>query len=204
MKSCKTPWFQAKMRRMLTYNEITPHKFIIIDGEPYEVLSSHVFRKQMRKPVNQTKLKNLISGKVIERSFHATEKADEASLTTREVKYLYQNRGEYWFCELADPSKRFSLSNELIGDRGNFMKANSSVELAIFGEKIIGVNIPIKVELKVKEAAAAVKGNTVQGGVKQVTLETGATLNVPMFINEGDIIRINTETGEYVERVEKA
>ncbi len=188
---------------MLTYNEITPHTYVVIDGEPYEVLSSHVFRKQMRKPVNQTKLKNLISGKVIERSFHATEKAVEADLSTREVTYLYTNRGEYWFCELDDPSKRFSLSNELIGDRGNFMKANSPTELAIFDEKIIGVTIPIKVELKVKEAAAAVKGNTVQGGVKQVTLETGATINVPMFINEGDIIRINTETGAYTERVEK-
>ena len=83
------------------------------------------------------------------------------------------------------------------------MKTNALVELAIFNEKIIAVVLPIKVELKVKEAAAAVRGNTVQGGTKQVTLETGATVNVPMFIGEGDVIRINTETGEYVERVEK-
>ncbi|OGG63532.1 hypothetical protein A3D66_00285 [Candidatus Kaiserbacteria bacterium RIFCSPHIGHO2_02_FULL_50_9] len=189
---------------MLEYNQITPHQYIVLDGAPHEVLSSHVFRKQMRKPVNQTKLKNLITGKVTERAFHATEQAQEAEIETRKVKYLYQNREEYWFCEENNPSKRFSLSEELIGDGGKFMKANALVELAIFQEKIIGVKLPIKVELKVTEANPAVKGNTVQGGTKQVTLETGTTVNVPMFINEGDIIRINTETGEYVERIEKA
>ncbi|HEY4517398.1 MAG TPA: elongation factor P [Candidatus Paceibacterota bacterium] len=188
---------------MLQYNEITPHKFVVLDGAPHEVLTSHVFRKQMRKPVNQTKLKNLITGKVTERAFHATEQADEADIDTRNVKYLYTNKGEYWFCEESDPSKRFELSEDLVGEGGKFMKTNALVELAIFNEKIIAVVLPIKVELKVKEAAAAVRGNTVQGGTKQVTLETGATVNVPMFIGEGDVIRINTETGEYVERVEK-
>ena len=188
---------------MLEYNEITPHRYIVLDGQPFEVLTSHVFRKQMRKPVNQTKLKNLITGKVTERSFHATEQADEADITTRNVKYLYTNRDEYWFCEADDPSKRFSLSEEQIGEQGKFLKANSMVELAIFEKKIIGVKLPIKVELKVTEANPAVKGNTVQGGTKLVTLETSAEVQVPMFINEGDIIRLNTETGEYVERVEK-
>ena len=200
---------------MLEYNEITPHRYIRLDGQPFEVLTSHVFRKQMRKPVNQTKLKNLITGKVTERSFHATEQADEADITTRNVKYLYTNRDEYWFCEADDPSKRFSLSEDQIGEQGKFLKVNSMVELAIFEDpnskaklatgqgKIIGVRLPVKVELKVTEANPAVKGNTVQGGTKLVTLETSAEVQVPMFINEGDIIRLNTETGEYVERVEK-
>ena len=189
---------------MLAYNDITPKKYIVLDGAPYEVLTSHVFRKQMRKPVNQTKLKNLMTGKVTERAFHATEQADEAEIEVRKVKYLYTNRGEYWFCEENDPSKRFQLSEEQVGEGGAFMKANSPVELALFDDKIIAVKIPVKVELKVTEANPAVKGNTVQGGTKQVVLETGAVLNVPMFIGEGDIIRVNTDTGDYVERVDKA
>jgi len=189
--------------RMLDYNEIKPRKYVVMEGEPYEVLSSHVFRKQMRKPVNATKLKNLMTGKVMEYSFHASEKTEEAEILSREVKYLYLNKGEYWFCEKDDPSKRFSLSEDFIGDQGKFMKPNSLVELLSFQERNIGVKLPIKVELKVKEAPPGIKGNTAQGGTKLVTLETGAGINAPLFVNEGDILRINTETGEYVERVQK-
>ncbi|MEK7568786.1 MAG: elongation factor P, partial [Patescibacteria group bacterium] len=84
-----------------------------------------------------------------------------------------------------------------------FLKANTIVTAMVFDEKIIGVRLPIKVDLLVKEAPPAVRGNTVQGGTKEVTLETGATIYTPMFINEGDLIRVNTETGEYADRVEK-
>ncbi len=186
---------------MLEYNEITLRKFILVDGEPYEVMASHVFRKQQRKPVNATKLRNLITGNIKEISFHQSEKAEEADLSTKKIKYLYNNKGEYWFCEEKDPSKRFQLASEMIGDAGKFMKANSLIDALIFDEKIIGVKLPIKVDLKVTEAHPAVKGDTAKGGNKQVTLETGATINVPMFIQQGEILRINTETGEYTERV---
>lgn len=186
---------------LLEYNEIRPKKYIVFEGEPYEVLDSHVFRKQQRKPVNATKLRNLITGRVTEHSFHQSDKVEEAEIQSRKVKYLYTNRGEFWFCEENDPSKRFQLDAEHVGESIKFVKANSLIEVMNFGETVLGVRLPIKVELKVKEAAPAVKGNTVQGGVKQVVLETGTTINTPMFINEGDIIRINTETGEYVERV---
>ena len=188
---------------MLEYNEVTVRKYIELEGEPYEVLTSHVFRKQMRKPVNQTKLKNLITGKVVEQAFHATERVLEAEIDLKKAKYLYENKGQFWFSEESDPSKRFFLTEEILGVASNFMKPNSMVDLSIFGEKIIGVRMPVKVELKVTEANPAVRGNTVQGGTKQVTLETGAILQVPMFINEGDIIRVNTETGEYVDRADK-
>ncbi len=186
---------------MLEYNEITVRKCIVFEGEPYEVLSSHVFRKQMRKPVNATKLKNLISGRVVEHSFGANDKAEEAEIETRKVKFLYGNRGELWFCEEADPSKRFKMEEDLIGDAAKFMKPNSLVEVREFDGRIIGVKLPIKVELKVTEAPPAVKGDTAKGGTKVITLETGATINAPIFIAEGEIVRINTETGEYVERV---
>lgn len=186
---------------MLEYNEIKERKYIIFDDEPYEVLSSHVFRKQMRKPVNATKLKNLISGRVVEHSFGATDKAEEADIEYRNIKYLYNNRGEWWFCEENDPSKRFKLTPEFLGDAVKFLKVNSIVEAKLFNDNIFGINLPVKVELKVTDAPPAVKGDTAKGGNKYITLETGASITAPMFINEGDVIRINTETGEYVERV---
>lgn len=191
---------------MLEYNEIRERKYIIYEDEPYEVLSSHVFRKQQRKPVNQTKLKNLISGRVVEVSFHSTDKVDEADMTTRKIKFLYKNKGEYWFCSEKDASDRFMLADDVLGSAGKFLKENSSVEAIIFtddddNERIIGVKVPIKMEFKVVEAPPSIKGNTAQGGTKPVVLESGATINAPLFVNEGDTVRINTETGEYVERV---
>lgn len=188
---------------MLEYNEILKGKVILVGDEPYEVLDAHVFRKQQRKPVNQTKLRHLITGKVTEQAFHVSEKAEEADLSTKAVKYLYTNKGERWFCAENNPADRFMLSEETIGQGAQFLKPNMVVEALVFDEKIIGVKIPIKMELTVTEAPPAVKGNTAQGGSKQITLETGATLNAPLFINEGDIVRINTTTGEYVERVDK-
>ncbi|MDE1925239.1 MAG: elongation factor P [Patescibacteria group bacterium] len=188
---------------MLEYNEILPKKVILLDGEPYEVLDAHVFRKQMRKPVNQTKLRHLITGKVTEQAFHQAEKAEEADLSLKPVKYLYNNRGEWWFSSVRNPADRFKLAQDIIGPAGHYLKPDTEVEALVFDEKIIAVRVPIKVELLVKEAPPAVKGNTVQGGTKQVVLETGATIQTPMFVNEGDIVRVNTELGTYVERVDK-
>ncbi len=192
---------------MLDYNDIKPKKFIVLDGEPYEVLDSHVFRKQQRKPVNATKLKNLITGGVREHSFAVSDKVNEAEIEEREIIYLYNNKGEYWFCEANDKSKRFQLEAEKVQAKIVYVKPNSTLRLQMFGDpaspaggRFVGLKIPIKVELLVKEAAPAVKGNTVSGGVKQVVLETGLTVNTPMFINLGDTVIINTETGEYVER----
>ena len=185
---------------MLDYNDIKPKKFIILDGEPFEVLEAHVFRKQQRKPVNATKLKNLITGGVREHSFAVSDKVDEAEIEEREVIYLYNNKNEYWFCEANDKSKRFKLEPEKVQNKIVFVKPNSSIKLLTFGERLLGIKIPIKMELQVKEAAPAVRGNTVSGGVKQVTLETGLVINTPMFVNLGDTVIVNTETGEYVER----
>ena len=174
-----------------------------MDGEPYIVLSSHVFRKQQRKPVNQTKLKNLVSGRVIEYSFHQSEKAEEAEVEKKKTTYLYNSRGEWWFCDSSDRSKRFSAKEELVGEQGKFLKQNSPLTTLVFKEKIIGFEIPIKVELEVVDAPPAIKGDTAQGGNKQVKLETGVMISAPMFVEKGDVLRVNTETGEYVERVMK-
>ena len=185
---------------ILQYNEATVGTFIIYEGQPYEVLESRVFRMQQRKPVNATKMRNIISGNVVQHSFGVSDKMEEAELNTKPVKYLYTNKGEYWFCEEKDASKRFKLELSMLGDGIKFIKANSLVDALIFEEKIIGIKLPIKVELKVTEAPPAVKGDTSKGALKQVTLETGATINAPLFINEGEVIRINTQTGDYVER----
>ncbi|OHA20491.1 MAG: hypothetical protein A2849_00650 [Candidatus Taylorbacteria bacterium RIFCSPHIGHO2_01_FULL_51_15] len=193
---------------MLSYNEILPKKYIVYERAPFEVLDARIFRMQQRKPVNQTKLKNLFTGKVTEITFHQADKVDEASINTREVKYLYTNKGQHWFSEAGDPSKRFSLTEELVGPGGRFLKPNSLIEILTWKEdeesegegKMIGIKLPIKVDLKVTEAPPAVKGDTAKGGAKVITLETGATVSAPMFIAEGDMVRINTDTGEYVER----
>jgi elongation factor P len=186
---------------MLDYNEATVHTYIIYENEPWEVIASHVFRKQQRKPVNAVKMRNLITGRITEVSFHVSDRIEEAEIDKKEVKYLYTNRGEFWFCEASDPSKRFPLPEEMIGVGSKFLKPNTVVDAMIFNEKIIGVKMPIKMELKVIEAHEATKGNTAQGATKSVKLETGAEIQVPMFIKEGDVVRVNTETGDYTDRV---
>ena len=187
---------------MLEYSEVKEGKYIIYEGEPFEVVSSHVFRKQQRKPVNATKLRSLLTGRITENSFHVSDKIEEAEIEKKEIKYLYDNRGEFWFCEPNDPSKRFPLEEAMIGQASKFLKENSVVEAMLFREKIIAVKLPIKVDLEVTEAAPAVKGNTAQNATKSVKLETGAEIQVPMFIKEGDTVRVNTETGQYTDRVQ--
>ena len=189
---------------ILSYNEIVQKKVIEYNGEPYKVLSSHVFRMQQRKPVNQTKLQHLVSGKVVEISFHQNESAPEAEIERMEATYLYTNRGESWFCEQGNPKNRFSFPEDVVHDKIQWLKTNAPAEVLVYKEKPITVEIPVKVDLRVTEAPPAVKGDTATGGNKQVVLETGATVLTPLFINPGDILRINTDTGEYVERMEKA
>jgi len=186
---------------MLDYNEASVHKYIIYENEPWEVIASHVFRKQQRKPVNATKLRNLITGRITEVSFHVSDKIAEADIDKKEVKYLYTNKGEYWFAETNDASKRFQLPEEMIGTGAKFLKPNITVDAMLFNDKIIGLKIPIKMELKVTEAHETSKGNTAQGATKAVVLETGAEIQVPMFIKEGDVVRVNTDTGQYTDRV---
>ncbi len=189
---------------VLSYNEILTKKVIIFNDEPCLVVDHHVFRKQQRKPVNITKLKGLISGRMIENTFHVSESATEADLEKQSVTYIYESKGEYWFHMTGKPGERFTLSADMIGTQIKFLKAKSEVDAVVFKDKIIGVNIPIKVELKVTEAMDAVRGNSSSGVQKEVTLETGAKVMVPMFINEGDVVAINTESGDYSERITKA
>ena len=189
----------------LQYSEIREKKIIIHADEPCEVVESHVARTQQRKPQNQVKLRSLISGKVFPATFHVADSADEADIIKRDVTFLYTNRGEFWFCDPEDKSKRFKLDAVLIGNAEKFLKPNGNVTVLIWDndnvETVIKLSLPIKMNFKVKEAPPAVRGDTSKSGNKVITLENGATLNAPMFIKEGDVISVNTETGEYVERV---
>jgi elongation factor P len=191
----------------LEYSEIREKKIIIHDDEPCEVIESHVARTQQRKPQNQVKLKSLISGKTFAATFHVSDKADEADIEKRDVKFLYANKGEFWFADPEDPKNRFKLDSSLVGDSGKFFKENGLVQALVWDndgtEQTIKITLPIKIEFRVKEAPPAVKGNTAQGGNKIITLENGTTVNAPMFIEEGDVVSVNTETGNYVERVTK-
>ena len=189
----------------LEYSEIRSGKIILHDDEPCEVVDSHVARTQQRKPQNQVKLRSLISGKVFPATYHVSDKADEADIEKRDVKFLFQNKGEFWFCSPENPADRFKLDENLLGNTAKFLKANETVSALVWTndddeEKTIGLKLPIKMEFKVKEAPPAVRGDTSKGGIKVIILENGAHLNAPMFINEGDTIRVNTDTGEYVER----
>lgn len=191
---------------MLEYNEITLRKIIVWDGQPHEVMASHVFRKQQRKPVNATKLKNLITGRIAEISFGGSEKAEEADIMVRTALYLYKAKGEIWLCDPKDRSNRYTMKEEIAGDKMKYIKENSEIELIIYTndedeEQVIGIKVPVKVELLVTDAPPSIKGSTMTGGNKVATVETGASVNVPLFINIGEKIRINTETGEYTERV---
>lgn len=187
---------------MLSYNELKPKTYIVFNGDPWEVVSVHVFRKQQRKPVNQTKIRNLKTGKVIDQTFHQSEKVEPADIETRTLTYIYNNRGEWWFHEAENPSARMSIPEDTLGENRKFLKEQTDVDVLFFESEPIGIHVPIKMQLKVTEAPPNVKGNTATGGTKPVTLETGAVVNAPLFIEAGDTIEVNTETGEYTNRVQ--
>ncbi len=194
---------------MLNYNEIKERKYIILDDEPYEVVSAQVSRKQANKPVNKTKLKSLVSGRVIEHTFHVSDKANEADMSKKDIVYIYSRGDEHWFHTDGDKSDRFTLDSDVVNNALDFVASNETVEALVYTdnddeENIIGLKLPIKVELEVTEAPPAIKGNTATGGDKLVTVSTGAKVTAPLFINVGDVIAVNTDTGEYTERVSKA
>ena len=190
---------------MLEYNEIKEKKIIIYSDEPCEVIESHVARTQQRKPQNQIKLKSLLSGRTFNTTFHVSDKADEADVNKKDVKFLYVNNGEYWFADPNNPKDRFKLDEKILGDSVKFLKSNENVSALVWDnddkDQIISIKLPIKMEFTIKDAPPSIKGNTANGGGKVVTLENGVNINAPFFLNTGDKIRINTETGEYVERV---
>jgi len=188
---------------MLSINDLKPGVIFILDGQPYQVLSANHLKMQMRKPVLQTRIKNLINGKVMEKNLQHSENFEEAEIEKSKVEYLYNHRGEYWFCKADDPSQRFSLTEDVLADNRHYLKPHVPIEAFKFQGRIIAIALPIKMDFQVVEAPPNIRGNTAQGGTKIATIESGAKISVPLFIEEGDIIKVNTERGEYVERSQK-
>ena len=188
---------------MLTHTDLHPGVQFIFEGQPWEVLEASMMKTAQRRPVIQSKIKNLLDGRVQEKNFQQGDVFDEADLGKREIKFLYQTKGQYFFCDPKDPANRFSFTEERIGTQAKFLRPNEIVVGIIFEEKIITFKLPIKVQLKVKETAPGLKGDRAQAGTKEATLESGAVVQVPLFIEEGDVIEVNTELGQYVKRAQE-
>jgi len=148
----------------------------------------------------RTKLKNVETGQVVERTFRAGEKVGRAMLDRREMQYLYKEGAEFVMMD-TESYEQIQVSQAQIGDGIKYLKENMILQILLHDGKIIGVDIPAHVELEVVDTPPAEKGNTAQGGTKPATTETGAVINVPFFVSNGDIIRVDTRTNEYLDRV---
>lgn len=184
---------------MLTIGDIKIGKNIIFNNDPYKVLYTEHSKTGRAGAVLRTKLKNLATGSVLERTFQGAEKVDEADMTTSKAQYLYLEGNNYCFMD-SDNFDQFSLSKYVLGEATNYLIEGTEVAILNFNGNPINLEVPIKVKLKVTEAPPGIKGDSVSSGGKLVTLETGLKLNAPLFVKEGDILIVNTERGEYVSR----
>jgi len=187
------------MAQISTLNDIKKGLSVTMDKEPYVVLEANFVRMQQRQPVMQTKLKNLISGKVLEVTFKPSDKVEIADLQRSKANYLYKDENSAYFMN-NQTYEQFEISLEQIGDKIKFLKDGTDCDILYFENKPVNVDIPIKMTLKVESAPPGVKGDSTSSVTKQITLETGAVVNAPLFVNTGDEIIVNTENGEYVER----
>jgi len=188
---------------MLGINDLKTKLVIMIDDAPYQVMEvKHLHMGRGASSV-QTSIRNLLTGQLLSRNFKPGDSFTEADIEKRELTFVYTHRDDFIFSPLGKPGERITLKRDELGDVTQWLKPGMSVIAMLLDEKIVQVNVPIKVELKVTEAAVGLRGDTVSGATKEVTLESGAKVHVPLFVREGDIIRVNTETGEYAERVSK-
>lgn len=169
-------------------------------GAPYQIISNSFMRTAQRKPVMRTKLRNLINGSVMEKTFIAGESFEVADVARKTVQFMYKDADGAYFMDL-ETYEQFNFPLETLGDMAGFMQDGKDMIAVMYEEKPIAIQLPPKVELKVVETSPGVRGDRAQSGTKPAKLETGVSVNVPLFINEGDLIRVNTESGEYVERV---
>jgi elongation factor P len=172
---------------------------LLFNNEPFQVIWSNRMRTAQRKPVMQTKLRNVITGKVIEYSFKFGEKVEEADVTRERAGFLYaDDMGTHYMNN--ETFETIDMPKEVTADQEQFLKEGMEVQILRFNNKPVSIELPIKIELKVTDAPPSVIGNSGGNVTKPVTLETGLVVQAPMFIKEGDLLRIDTRTGEYVER----
>jgi len=173
---------------------------MVIDGDLYSIVEFLHVKPGKGGAFVRTKLRNVHTGRIIDRTFRAGETVEQARIERREMQYLYRSTGQFFFMDTST-YEQISISDELVGDAVDYMVENTALEVLFHNDQIIGLELPIFVELRVKETDPGVRGDTASGGSKPATLETGAVVQVPFFINVDDVIKVDTRRGIYVERV---
>lgn len=201
MRPHKKRYYNATMNK-LSYSQLEKGTRIIINKQPHEIIDSSSMFKGRGHSVLQAKLKNLITGEIISQTFHPSDSFEEAEIIKIKAKFIYSHRDQFFFSK-ENNQERFCLTESQIGPIKSFLKPEQTVEAILFDNEIVNISLPIKINLKVIEAPPGVKGDRSQAGNKIVVLETGAKINAPLFVEQGDIIEINTEKQEYVRRIDK-
>lgn len=184
---------------MISSNDFRPGVTIEIDGDAYQVIEFQHVKPGKGAAFVRTKMKNIRTGSTVERTFDAGEKVPKAHLDRRNMQYLYNDGESHIFMD-EENYEQIPISEEQLGDGLKFLIENMTVSVLFFKGSIMGIDLPAQVTLTVVETEPGIKGDTASGGTKPATLETGAIVKVPFFVNEGDKLRINTKTGEYIER----
>ena len=184
---------------MVSVNDFRTGLTIEVDGDIYSVLDFQHVKPGKGAAFVRSKLKNLRNGNVVEKTFRAGENVERALVETSEMQYLYSSGDEYTFMDTQTYEQTMLMESQIKNEL-RFIKENMSVNIVSYKGEIIGINMPNSVELKVVETEPGIKGNTATGATKNATLETGLTVQVPLFINEGDVLIINTSEGKYVSR----
>jgi elongation factor P len=173
---------------------------IEIEGEPYEITDFQHVKPGKGAAFTRTTYKSLISGRVLQNNFRSGDKFERPDIEEKEMQYLYAQGEEFHFMESKTFEQTFITAN-VLGENKNFLKENINVSILFYNGKAIGVSLPNSVDLKVTKCDPGVRGDTVSGAQKPATLESGYTVNVPLFINEGDVLKIDTRDGKYLTRV---
>lgn len=184
---------------MYSINDLKKDVLIALDGVPYRVVDSQHVSLGRGGAVMRTKLKNLLNGSVLEKTFRASEKIESAEVTRTSMQYLYREGSSLNFMNQVNYDQE-AVDESLLGDQSRFIAEGSSVNLMSFNGKIIGMEMPHSVYLKIAHAEPGVRGDTATAAMKAATLETGVVVQVPLFINEGDTIKVDTRSGGYLER----
>ena len=188
---------------MLVASDLKPGIIIIFKDGLFEVLEIKHLHLGRGGAIFQTKIKNLKTGAMLRQNFKPGDNLEEADVSRGTIKYIYSHQGKYCFQKKENPSERIFLDEKQIGESKKFLKKGTEIEAVKYKNEIINIALPIKIDLKVIEAPPNFRGNTSEGGTKTAVLETGCEIKTPFFIKEGDIIKVNTKTGEYVERANK-
>ena len=185
----------------INFGDLSRGLIIELEGQPWEVMGYERHKLQQRAPVTRIKLKNLLTGAVVERTFQRyTTEFSLADIDNREAQYLYTD-GEFYYFLDQETFDQYELTQEHLAGKLEYLKEQMMVEVVLYKGSPTNVNLPTHVVLKVVETPPAFKGDTAQGGTKPATLETGLRVNVPMFITSGTVVRVDTRTGAYTERV---